>query len=668
MAIANITNNILTDSGVATSSLQPTITLTTTGTSGAATLISNTLNIPDYGSALTGYVPYTGATGAVDFGVYGLTAFSLYLKKNGTAGSGIIWDAVTSTAIGTTNQVAIAPVSTDGFGFYFGGATKAFYFLASNITTQRIYTMPDANGTIALVGGTGVGTVTSVAALTIGTSGTDLSSTVATSTTTPVITLNVPTASATNRGALSSADWTTFNNKQGTITLTPTGTSGAATLIGATLNIPQYSGGGGSITLSAIGSTPNANAATLTGSVLNLEPASASFGGVVTTGTQTFAGAKTFSASTANQLILGGGTTVASRLIVNRGSDDTNQNLLLGWNSITVQRANVVLASAQTNFDIIQQGSDGSRTPFTINNSGQTTLSGLSFTALNTGGTLFLYNPLSGVNIVLGTNGSSANIIQSRDGTTASWPLSLQPFGGSVGIGTTTIGSKLQVNGNAAIGYSASTAAPTNGLAVSGNVAIGQTTATKPLEIYTTLNSLGGTQLLISTINDSAGIKLACGVTGGNTYEIQATSSGQLIFYDRTNSAYRLTVANGGNVLIGTTDNGGRLVSYSTTAATQIKAAGTAPAITFSNTVLSPTIGGVLGVCTAASQFFTGTASSDMVLANQFSAGDLIFGTNNLARMRVKASGVINITSIPTSSAGLVSGDIYSNAGILTIV
>jgi hypothetical protein len=59
-----------------------------------------------------------------------------------------------------------------------------------------------------------VGTVTSVAALTLGTTGTDLSSTVANSTTTPVITLNVPTASATNRGALSSSDWTTFNSKQ----------------------------------------------------------------------------------------------------------------------------------------------------------------------------------------------------------------------------------------------------------------------------------------------------------------------------------------------------------------------------------------------------------------------------------------------------------------------
>jgi hypothetical protein len=62
------------------------------------------------------------------------------------------------------------------------------------------------------------GTVTSVAALTITTTGTDLTSTVATSTTTPVITLNVPSASAANRGVLTAADWTTFNTKQAAIT------------------------------------------------------------------------------------------------------------------------------------------------------------------------------------------------------------------------------------------------------------------------------------------------------------------------------------------------------------------------------------------------------------------------------------------------------------------
>jgi hypothetical protein len=109
----------------------------------------------------------------------------------------------------------------------------------------------------------GTGTVTSVAALTIGTTGTDLSSTVATGTTTPVITLNVPTASATNRGALSSADWTTFNNKGvGTVTSvaatvpaflsvtgSPVTTSGtlAITLSGTAL--PITNGGTGATTL-----------------------------------------------------------------------------------------------------------------------------------------------------------------------------------------------------------------------------------------------------------------------------------------------------------------------------------------------------------------------------------------------------------------------------------
>ena len=52
---------------------------------------------------------------------------------------------------------------------------------------------------------------------------------------------NLPTASSINRGALSAADWATFNGKQGAISLTTSGTSGASTLVGNTLNIPQYS-------------------------------------------------------------------------------------------------------------------------------------------------------------------------------------------------------------------------------------------------------------------------------------------------------------------------------------------------------------------------------------------------------------------------------------------
>jgi hypothetical protein len=55
--------------------------------------------------------------------------------------------------------------------------------------------------------------VTSVG-ITVGSSGTDINVTGSPITTSGNITINIPTASATNRGLLSSDDWTTFNNKQ----------------------------------------------------------------------------------------------------------------------------------------------------------------------------------------------------------------------------------------------------------------------------------------------------------------------------------------------------------------------------------------------------------------------------------------------------------------------
>ena len=144
------------------------------------------------------------------------------------------------------NVSAQSPANNDGI-FY---NTSTSLWEKKSIATVLGYTPANAARSLTINGTAydltadrswSVGTVTSVAALTLGTTGTDVSSSVATGTTTPVITLNIPTASGTNRGALSSTDWSTFNNKQSTITLTTTGTSGAATFSANTLNIPQYS-------------------------------------------------------------------------------------------------------------------------------------------------------------------------------------------------------------------------------------------------------------------------------------------------------------------------------------------------------------------------------------------------------------------------------------------
>jgi len=74
------------------------------------------------------------------------------------------------------------------------------------------------------------GLTAQVQSLAVGTSGTDF----AISSAIDTHTFNLPTASATNRGALSSADWTTFNSKgNGTVT-SVTGTSPIASSGGAT--------------------------------------------------------------------------------------------------------------------------------------------------------------------------------------------------------------------------------------------------------------------------------------------------------------------------------------------------------------------------------------------------------------------------------------------------
>jgi hypothetical protein len=89
------------------------------------------------------------------------------------------------------------------------------------------------------------GTVTNVSALTLGTTGTDVSSTVANPTTTPVITLNLPTASASNRGLLSATDWATFNAKQpaGGYVTSVSGTTGRITSTGGTTPVIDLASG-----------------------------------------------------------------------------------------------------------------------------------------------------------------------------------------------------------------------------------------------------------------------------------------------------------------------------------------------------------------------------------------------------------------------------------------
>ena len=122
----------------------------------------------------------------------------------------------------------------------------------------------------------------------------------------------------------------------------PTGLQGATGLQGVTgvTGRTGATGSSGLTALSAIGASANANGATLTGTTLNLQPASASFGGVVTTGTQTIAGAKTLS-----------GQVTFSDDIVMSNSSSTVGVIRKGASSfLSNYGSNIILGTASGNF------------------------------------------------------------------------------------------------------------------------------------------------------------------------------------------------------------------------------------------------------------------------------------------------------------------------------
>jgi hypothetical protein len=173
--------------------------------------------------------------------------YTLILSGDTNGGKGFICNTVGTVVVGTTPitfvQYNVAQAVTPGFGLL--TSSPNVIAIDTAITQGKISLTTTGTGAATLIGNTlnipitsggsgGIGTVTSVAAITLtSVSQTDLSSTVANSTSTPVITLNVPNASATNRGVLTAANWTTFNNKQDALSSLNIKTVGGTSLVGA---------------------------------------------------------------------------------------------------------------------------------------------------------------------------------------------------------------------------------------------------------------------------------------------------------------------------------------------------------------------------------------------------------------------------------------------------
>jgi len=219
----------------------PAITLTTSISGvlkGNGTAISAATSGTDYSagtSALaTGILKSTTSTGALTIAVAG----DFPTLNQNTTGTAAGLSSILAIASGGTNSSATPTAGGAGYGT----GTAHAYTAAG--TTGQVLTSQGTSAPIWTSVASSGGTVTSVAALTLGTTGTDVSSSVANSTTTPVITLNIPTASASNRGALSSTDWSTFNGKQAALGTASASVSGILSSTDWSTFNGKYSTGG----------------------------------------------------------------------------------------------------------------------------------------------------------------------------------------------------------------------------------------------------------------------------------------------------------------------------------------------------------------------------------------------------------------------------------------
>jgi hypothetical protein len=204
----------------------------------------------------------------------------------------------------------------------------------------------------------------------------------------------------------------------------------------------------------------------------------------------------------------------------------------------------------------------------------------------------------------------------------------------------------------------------------SGNLGIGLapsawTTSVKALQIgggsmyaTTTYNFIGNNVLYSSTGDKyiNAGYATAYGQTSGEHRWYIAPSgvtAGDAITFTRP-----MTINTSGNVIIGTeVSTNHKLTVYNATSAAQVRVAGAAPSVVFTDTITDPAnYVAYFGMATAVNNFMTGTAAGDYIFHN-YSGGPILFGINNSIKVSISSGGIVKIADLAGTGNRMVIVD-----------
>jgi hypothetical protein len=480
-------------------------------------------------------------------------------------------------------------------------------------------------------------------------------------------TISISQAGSSTNGFLSSTDWLTFSSKQNAITLTTTGNNGSATLVGATLNIPEYTLaglGGMSNPMTSLGDMIRGNAVGLPIRLAGNTTTTKMY--LSQTGDGTNSAAPVWSAITASDV---GGVPTSRTLTINGTSFDLSAN-----RSWTVGNVTGTGASGQIAYFTGTTAQSGSNNLFW--DSGNTRLG----IGTNTPATTLQVSGIARIGNGTATDGATT-LEQTYSGDNVIGVISAYYSSGAMILG---YGIKSKVGADAFIstfdnftarraalsinqGYfdffntaSVNTAKGSDVAATSlmrlhttGNLVIGGTTSndsSEKLQVNGTAK-ISGEMRVAATMNSTQaifanttgrGLEISTSqISGTNEAGVifnarSSVSSGTLIF--QTDGIQRLLIDINGPLI-----SGGNGLRFINSAANNVNA-------------IRPTAGGTSVMSTNSNGLHIAVGTE--------AAGDLILASNNTERIRLSSSGWLSHTSATNPSSSVTDSYVQYSADV----